>query len=164
MKCNYKVILKEKRRVGSGKPYTAATNVMAPNHPKYATAEEDTGHTMCGGNITAAVSTSVEGSCGCCGYAELEIEYKCDKCGGAFYKELPTTDSLSDFLTVMIGRLTTDDLDKMAAYKVERERIRQELYSYHGKGATGDSKRMRGLARQLSDTVYKCGLGEDKDD
>lgn len=55
---------------------------------------------VCDGNVIAMVNAQIEGGCGCCGYAMLEITYECNKCQFSYYPNAPTTqEELSTFLT-----------------------------------------------------------------
>ena len=108
MKCEVLVRWVEKRRQGTGKPYSRVNFQMSPdwfekhklqieqkpeskksswekNFPKREELE------VCDGKIHAQLELGIDGGCSCCGYPELEIAYKCDKCGFSSYPELPNT-------------------------------------------------------------------------
>lgn len=64
-----------------------------------------TGTMDCDGNIICEVRAVDEPYYGGSS-AELQIRYKCDKCGQTYFKHLPQTSSeLSDFMTNKIGIL-----------------------------------------------------------
>ena len=81
----------------------------------------------CRGNIKANVSISG----GCCGKEDIEIEYKCDRCNGTSYPELPTAGRLSEFLTNFISKLTEDEHYEMKeatwAKEIESRKIDAEF-------------------------------------
>ena len=158
MNCNCKVTMVDARRVGSGKPYKRATKVLYPADPRYADSDGE----ICNGKIIATVNATMDGGCGCCGYADLEVEYKCDKCGGQYYSELPNTEeTLSDFLTVMIARLDETDVNNIREYKETYEKLHSERIAlYTSKADKASNTRIKEINTQISDMYGKCGLEE----
>jgi len=64
---------------------------------------------QCDGQVAVSVRVSIDGGCACCGSVELEVEYKCNKCGNTDFPELPNDkESLSDFLTGFFAGMEED--------------------------------------------------------
>jgi len=80
----------------------------------------------CDGNVKASINVHIDGGCSCCGYANLEVEYKCDKCGNTHFEELPRDEeSLSELLTEHVAKLSKASrkakLDEMVEAKAKRD-------------------------------------------
>ena len=77
----------------------------------------------CEGDVVATVAVGIEGGCGCCGSAELRIEYKCKKCGNTDFAELPSDDeSLSKFLTGFVSSMgEVERFDRLNRKKEEQK-------------------------------------------
>ena len=89
----------------------------------------------CDGEVVATVSVGIDGGCGCCGYAELRIEYKCKKCGNQDFEELPSDEeTLSFFLTGFVAGMTEiQRFDRLTRKKEEQEKYDADVKKAMGK-------------------------------
>lgn len=80
---------------------------------------------VCDGNVGVTVKAVDEPDWGGT-YASFEIEYKCDKCGGSYYPELPQYDEdMSLFITEAVARMPEEEAALL------REIVRQRAIADH---------------------------------
>jgi hypothetical protein len=122
MKCKSLVKFIPARKKGSGTAYQKAIRI----YPKYQissgwfTPESDM--IECDGDIKVLIEASMEGECQCSSYAELKIKYKCNKCGGDYYPELPQNSrEISYLVEVFLEKLPEYQRDRMIDQKVNKE-------------------------------------------
>lgn len=129
MNCGAFVVWEERRRRGSGKPYMKVSRSW-PSWVLFVNKEEaakiPTDAVRCDGNIIATIQAVDEPYMG--GHsAELEVTYKCDKCGANFFNELPMhtggriSAELSAFVTAAIAALPEEYRNQQLQYKLDKQ-------------------------------------------
>ena len=102
------------------------------------TVSKDWNDVRCDGNVSVNIRAIDEPEWGG-SFANLEVEYKCEKCGNIHFEELPNSDiELSEFMQEAIGALTEKQRDIRLAKHKKQEEERQKLFDKHreevGKG------------------------------
>ena len=127
MKCKSMVKFVPAKKKGSGEPYQKAVKIYPRYQIKLGTFTPDPDMVECNGFLKVTVEASMEGECSCSSYSVLNIKYRCDKCGGEYYPELPqNSKELSEFFEAILRNLHEDDRERTLIVKVEKEIERQK--------------------------------------
>ncbi len=104
MKCNTRVVWRDARRKGSGKPYRKAIRWYHSGFPDATIpVEERAVMEVCDGAIVATINARDEPEWGG-SYATLEIAYKCHTCGASAFPHLPSnSEQISKLVTAAIA-------------------------------------------------------------
>ena len=88
----------------------------------------------CDGNIIADVYVDWDGCCN--SSTSIAIQYKCDKCGNKFFKELPFSDYSYDLSTALSKYMTEqiENLSETWAKKKRKEIMDKEIESLTERG------------------------------
>lgn len=137
MRCTHLIVVTEGKARGSGKPVEkiVATDVtwfgirQGMNAPPEAV--------ECGGTIDVSVVVQTSDGCGCCGSSDAEVVYRCSRCKGTFYPELPgDADELGKFLTKMLAEMPDAEHQKLIEARWDWEQVKQEqLNAFRGEMA-----------------------------
>jgi hypothetical protein len=122
MKCGAYLTLKRRK----GKDKIERRKTVGQYEVELGAKEPPEGSVVCDGNIIATADTSYDVcSCG----TELDITYRCDRCGIEAFPELPCTEEeLSEFLTDQIARMTKKQRkQRFVALRKARKAVDQRM-------------------------------------
>lgn len=64
----------------------------------------------CGGLVTVSIGIETSDGCGCCGGSSVGVSYRCTRCKGEFYPELPqSSEELADVMTAFLEKMSGKD-------------------------------------------------------
>jgi hypothetical protein len=128
MKCRNMVLFEKRKKKGSGREYDYPKRVISWFHKQLGQQIPETEMVVCGGKIVVSVKLDEEPYLGGCSYS-TSIEYRCDRCKGGFYPELPSfTEGFSKLATELIEGISDVNHSVMQAMAIEQERIRRLPY------------------------------------
>jgi hypothetical protein len=125
MKCKNFVLIEKRKRKGSGKEYDFPKVVQSWLHKENGGYTPVPGIEECGGKIVATIKANEEPYMGGVS-AVLEVTFTCVRCNCFFFPELPTSDkSLSEFITMLLEKVSEEDHAQLMEAAREEERIRR---------------------------------------